>query len=119
MDFRKIGVWAATIFVGLLFLMNGFTKIMQAAAWQERFVTQWGLPAWMVPLTGLAELAGGALILFPRTAMYGGSIIAAVMLGAAGTHLMAGEYANIAVNALFGGLAAFVAWFRCPWRAST
>ena len=119
MDFRKVGVWVATIFIGAIFLMSGASKILQSAAWQERFATQWGLPPWMAIVTGLAEMAGAMLILWPRTAVYGGSIIAAVMLGATGTHFMAGEFPNLGVTAVFGGLAAFVAWFRCPWGKTT
>ena len=47
MDFRKVGVWAVTIFVGLVFLMSGAGKFLQSAMWQERFATQWGLPGWL------------------------------------------------------------------------
>jgi hypothetical protein len=83
--------------------------------WQERFVTQWGLPGWLAIVTGFAEMAGAVLILMPRRAVYGGSIIAAVMIGAVGAHAMAGELPNIAVTAVLGSLAAFVAWYRCPW----
>ncbi len=116
MDFRKVGVWTVTIFVGAVFFMSGASKFLQPAAWQRQFVEHWGLPAWMAAGAGLAEILGAALILRPRTAMYGGSVIVAVMLAAAATHAMAGEPGDIAVNAALGGLAAFVAWFRCPWR---
>lgn len=115
MDFRKVGVWTATIFVGAIFFMVGASKIVQSGMWQQRFATQWGLPPWLAIITGLAELTGAVLILLPRTAVYGGSIIAAVMIGATGTHAMSGEFGNLAVTAVLGGLAAFVAWFRCPW----
>ncbi len=115
MDFRKVGVWTVTIFLGAIFLLAGVGKFLQLAMWQERFATQWGLPGWLVLATALLEVAGAVLILMPRTAVYGGSIIAAVMIGAMGTHAMAGEYPNIGVTAVFGSLAAFVAWYRCPW----
>lgn len=115
MDFRKVCVWTVTIFVGAIFLMTGAGKFLQAAMWQERFASQWGLPGWMASVTGLLEMAGAALILVPRTAVYGGSIIAVVMIGALGTHVMAGELPNIGVTAVLGSLAAFVAWYRCPW----
>lgn len=116
MDFRKVAVWTVTIFVGVSFLMTGVGKLVDSAVWQERFVTRWGLPGWMALVTGVAELAGALLILFPRTAMYGGAIIAAVMLGATGTHAVAGELNAMPVTIVLGSLAAFVAWYRCPWR---
>ena len=115
MDFRKVGVWTVTIFLGAIFLLAGVGKFLQSAMWQEHFATQWGLPGWLVLATALLEVAGAVLILMPRTAVYGGSIIAAVMIGAMGTHAMAGEYPNIGVTAVLGSLAAFVAWYRCPW----
>lgn len=115
MDFRKVGVWTITIFIGAVFLMSGALKFSQAAMWQERFATQWGLPGWLVSVTGLLEMAGAVLIFMPRRAVYGGSIIAAVMIGALGTHAMAGELRNVGVTAVLGSLAAFVAWYRCPW----
>ena len=118
MDFRKVGVWTVTIFIGAIFLMTGTSKFLQSALWQERFATQWGLPGWMALVTGLLELTGAVLVLMPRTAVYGGSIIAAVMIGALGTHAMAGELPNIGVTAVLGSLAAFVAWYRCPWRTT-
>ena len=117
MDFRKVVVWAATIFVGAIFLLVGSSKIVQSAMWQQRFVTQWGLPAWLAVATGFAEVAGAVLILMPRRAVYGGSIIAVVMIGATVVHAVTGELANIPVTATLGGFAAFVAWFRCPWCA--
>ena len=37
MDFRKVGVWAATIFIGAMFVMQGANKLFQSAEWTERF----------------------------------------------------------------------------------
>jgi uncharacterized membrane protein YphA (DoxX/SURF4 family) len=113
MDVRKVGVWAATIFVAAVIFMTGASKILQPAGWQERFTTQWSLPAGLVIITGWAEVLGAALILWPRTAVYGGAIVAIVMIGATGAHFVAGELANLPVTSLLGGMAGFVAWFRC------
>lgn len=115
LDFRKVGVWTVTIFLGAVFFLVGSGKIVQSAMWQERFATQWGLPPRLAIVIGLAEMTGAVLILLPRKAVYGGATIAMVMIGAAGTHLMAAEFANVAVTGVLGGLAAFVAWFRCSW----
>lgn len=115
MDFGKVGVWTVTIFIGAIFLMSGLGKFLQSAMWQERFATQWGLPGWLASVTGLLEMTGAVLILMPRKAVYGGAVIAAVMIGRMGTHAMAGELPNIGVTAVLGSLAAFVAWYRCPW----
>lgn len=115
MDFRKVAVWTATIFVAAVFLFAGADKIVHAQAWQQRFVGEWGLPAWLAVVTGLLEIAGAALLVVPRRATYGGAIVAAVMIGAVGTHVVAGQLAQIVTPLILGSLAAAVAWYRCPW----
>jgi hypothetical protein len=69
----------------------------------------------MAAATAVAEIVGGIFVLIPRLAVYGGSLIAIVMLGATGTHIVAAEYSQIVVTVTFGAMAAFVAWYRCPW----
>jgi len=115
MDFRKVAVWTVTIFVAAVFSFSGVDKIVHAQAWQQRFVAEWGLPAWLAVVTGLLEISGAALLVVPRRATYGGAIVAAVMIGAVGTHVVAGQPAQIVTPLILGSLAAFVAWYRCPW----
>ena len=118
MNFKRVGIWAVTIFTGLIFMMSGLNKLTAAVAWQDRFVNEWGLPAWTVAIIAIAEMVGAVLLLVPKTAVYGGSIIAVVMLGATGTHLIAGQYPRVGITILFGAMAAFVAYYRCPWIES-
>jgi uncharacterized membrane protein YphA (DoxX/SURF4 family) len=118
MDFKKVIIWAVTIFLGLVFVMSGANKLTSQAAWQERFVNEWGLPTWLVPLVGLAEVLGGLGLMLPRLAVYGGSILVLVMLGATGTHVAAGQHSRLGVTIVFGVLASFIAYYRCPCRAS-
>lgn len=115
MDFRKVALWSATIFIAAVFLLSAADKVLQPQMWRERFADEWGLPAWMAALTAVVEIVGAVLILMPRRAVYGGTLLAVLMVGAAGTHAMAGQLGNIAVNVMLGGLAAAVAWYRCPW----
>lgn len=115
MDFTKVAVWTMTIFVGAVSVFAGADKIVHSQAWQERFVDEWGLPAGLVVVVGVLEVTGAALLLVPRRATYGGAIIAAVMIGAVGTHLVAGQLDQVLAPAIFGSLAGFVAWYRCPW----
>ncbi|MGD8816243.1 MAG: DoxX family protein [Acidobacteriota bacterium] len=114
MDFRKVGVWTVTIFIATLMLLTGSSKLVQSATWQQQFADDWGLPAWLATVTGLAEMAGALLLLMPRRAVYGGAIIALVMIGATGTHVAAGELERLPITVTIGTLAAFVAWYRRP-----
>ena len=117
MSFKRVGVWAVTIFVALIFMMAGLNKLTAPAAWQDRFVNQWGLPGWMAAVTAVAEIVGAVLVLVPRTAVFGGAILALVMVGATGTHVLAGEFSRLSVTVPFGVMAAFVAYYRCPWTS--
>jgi uncharacterized membrane protein YphA (DoxX/SURF4 family) len=118
MDFKKVIIWAVTIFLGLVFVMSGANKLTSPAAWQERFVNEWGLPSWLVPLVGLAEILGGVGLMLPKLAVYGGSILVLVMLGATGTHIAAGQYSSVGVPIAFAAGASFIAYYRCPCRAT-
>lgn len=77
------------------------------------------LPVLVVRFIGVAEFAGGLGMVLPAvtgirpvlTALAGLGL-ALVMVLAAGFHAMRGELPVIAVNALLGALALFVAWGR-------
>ena len=71
------------------FLLAGAQKFL-AREFFERMFLDFGLPLWMVPAIGIAELAGAVLVLVPRCSAYGAGLIAALMLGATGSHLMSG-----------------------------
>ena len=76
---------------------------------KERFVEQWSVPGWMVPITAVMEVVGGLLILVPKLAMYGGGLIIFVMVGAAGSHMMAAEWPNAGFTLFLAVLASLVA----------
>lgn len=50
----------------------------------------WGYSAWFVYVIGVVEVGGGLLVLHPRTAFFGGALIAIDMIGAILTHLFTG-----------------------------
>lgn len=53
---------------------------------------------WLFPLVGLAEIAGGILLLFPRTRALGALVVFPVMVGVLLTHIFsAPEGLHIAV----------------------
>ncbi|SEN51282.1 DoxX family protein [Lihuaxuella thermophila] len=82
------------VVVGLFFVMNGFFKLSGA----EQAVTsfqKYGFPDWFRVLIGLAELVGGAGLIFRKTSFYAAALLAAVMVGAVGTHLLNGEFAAL------------------------
>ncbi len=108
MNFKNIAYWAMVIFLAVIFVMSGGGKLAQIEMWQNVFVNEWNLPAWMAPVTGVAEILAGLMLLIPRLTTLGAAVIVMVMLGATGTHMMAGEWARIAVPLVFGTMAGIV-----------
>ena len=91
-----------------MFVMMGGMKFMAPAEMVENFV-RWGYPAWFIYVVGAIEVGAGILLAIPVTRVVGALILEVTMLGAAGTHLVAGEYAqSIPALVLFAVVAAIV-----------
>lgn len=115
-----IALWVVQVLLGAAFVMAGLTKStqpMEALAAQMPWTTVMG--AGMTRFIGLSELLGGVGLILPAltrikpqlTALAGAGL-AVVMVLAAGYHVLQGEFAALPINAVLGGLAAFVAWGR-------
>ena len=109
-----IGLWVLTVLVVLAMGAAGFGKFLQPDMWNDRFVNSWGLPPWLVPVTGVLESLGAALLLVPRVASYGAVLVAAAMLGATGTLLANGMGTETAPPAILLLLALAVGIARRP-----
>ncbi len=72
---------ACAVFVGV-----GATKFESQSLWVGMF-NDIGLGNWFRYLTGALQVAGGLLMLVPRTAAIGATIAALTMAGAVATHL--------------------------------
>lgn len=115
-----IALWVVQVLLGLLFLMAGATKATQPMA---DLATKMPWTAVVgEPLTrfiGVSELLGGLGLILPAatrikprlTALAAAGLVT-VMALAALFHASRGEFMALPINAMFGGLAAFVAWGR-------
>jgi putative oxidoreductase len=108
----NVTIWAVQILTGLAFVASGGSKLSGAPAMVDMF-NKIGFGQWFRYVTGSLEVAGGLMLLLPRTAAIGGWLLAAVMMGAIGTHLflIGGNPIPAAVLLV---LAVTVAWNR--WR---
>ncbi len=114
-----LGLWAPQVLLALMFGMAGVMKSTQpieAMAANMPWVAD--LPG-LVRFIGVAELLGAIGLILPAATRIlpvltpaAGAGLATIMVLAAGFHAMNGEYSAIAVNAVLGLLAAFVAWGR-------
>ena len=96
---RPAGWWAMTIvswLLGLVFLASGGAKLAGVELMVQQF-EGWGYPRWFVDVVGIVEVIGGLLLFIPGLRVLGALALIVVMIGAAGTHIMAGEWANVAL----------------------
>jgi putative oxidoreductase len=116
---RKIGVgllWALQIFAAFGFVAAGQGKFHNAF-WITSFA-RWGYADWFRDLIGVLEVLGGLALLVPRTAFYGATVIATIMVGAAATLLLNGEGSRAFAPVFWLGVVTLVACvrYRRAWR---
>ena len=96
------------ILFGAFFVMAGLPKVATLGAAVQMFVA-WGFPMWFMVAVGVAEVAGGIMLIVPQTRTYGAALLSLIMLGAVGTHIAQGEFLSSMVPlVLVLGLAALV-----------
>jgi putative oxidoreductase len=100
---RRIAVevlqWGLSIFLILVFARAGWAKFDASSGWARAF-SFWGYPVWFRELIGGLELAAAALLVWPRTAVYGAAIVIVVMLGGMGTHALIEHRPSAVTNEL-------------------
>ena len=113
-------LWAAAILLALAFAFGGFMKATADFPQMiERMPWVAGVPWWVTRLAGVSELLGAIGLILPAATRIKPQLtgvaalgLALVMVLAAALHLSRGEYSAIAINAVLGGLAGFVAYGR-------
>jgi uncharacterized membrane protein YphA (DoxX/SURF4 family) len=95
---RQLGTLRAfvALVLGVVFLGVGISKLA-GMAWIIETFRAWGYPAWFRYAIGLTETLAGVLVLVPATRALGASMIAVVMVGAVGTHVVAGQWSFVPV----------------------
>jgi uncharacterized membrane protein YphA (DoxX/SURF4 family) len=104
-------LWAFSLFLVWVFARQGIAKFSDSSGWAHAFRV-WHFPTWFRLAVGVAETAAAALLLSRRTALAGATIIAAVMLGAMGTHVYCGRPGQVTSEVLPLALALIVAGGR-------
>jgi uncharacterized membrane protein YphA (DoxX/SURF4 family) len=109
----KAALW---IVLGAMFIMAGGAKLMGQHSQVEHFA-QWGYPLWFLYLTGIIEVGGGICLFIPKAQFYGIVVLSITMVGAALTHLRAGEMSAFPVPVVLLALLLMLAWtMRHPVR---
>lgn len=104
-------LWLAAIFLALVCLRSGLTKLPADSFWVRDF-RRWHYPDRFRLVVAACELASCVLLLVPRVASLGAALFAAVMLGAIYTHATHNESARLPFNFLLLALSLVVVFAR-------
>lgn len=83
---RRIGYWASTISLSVVYLATGVPKLTGLSEVMHRF-QEWGYSEEFMLFVGATEFLAGILLLVPRLSLYAASYLGILMAGAVYTHL--------------------------------
>ncbi|MBN8612131.1 MAG: DoxX family protein [Deltaproteobacteria bacterium] len=116
----SIALWVVQAMLAFAFVGSGLMKLTtphEALAAQMPWVAD--APSFLPLFIGAAEVLGALGLILPSVTRIQPKLtplaaagLATVMVLAAATHVMYGEFFMLLPNAVLGGLAAFVAWGR-------
>ena len=76
--------------LGLVVLLESFQFVFSSSA--AHFLAKAGLPSWIQPTLGGAEIVAAVLFLVPFTALVGGCLLLVIFALAALVHILHGQY---------------------------
>jgi putative oxidoreductase len=120
MDRQRIkngAAWLLSVLVTLAFMIAAVPKMLGTQVWVMKFV-RWGYPNWFPFAIGSLELLGGILLLIPRLAKYGASLLGVVMVGAAYTHLANKEGLQVLRPVIVLMVLGIIVWLKRPERVN-
>ena len=106
-----IALWLITLLLALAFFAAGAAKFPMHGQWARMFA-QWHFPVWFRIAIAVLEIAAALLILWPRTATIGASLIVVIMLGGMATHIWWNQVKELPHEAIPLVLATIVATAR-------
>ena len=110
---KKYGVWGVSALLTAAFLMAGGMKLMGSEQIVQNFEL-WGYPYFFLYVVGLSEVTFGISLWIPKISGLAALGLVSLMVGAVGTHLLAGEMNMLAPPLVLGILSALIFWVRYP-----
>lgn len=102
---KSLPAWLVAAF----FVVGGIGNIFISAENAANYM-RWGYPDWFHYVTGILELATAGLLAWHPTRLWGAALGGAIMIAAAVTTLVHGEYAHATAPLVVLLLLALVAW---------
>jgi putative oxidoreductase len=113
---KTVGLWVLKIALAALFVLTAWAKLYGVPPMVETF-EKVGLGQWFRYFTGVLELLGAALLLWPATAAFGALLLTVVCIGAFFAQLFILHEDAIHAIVLAAILAAIVWTYRDQLRA--
>lgn len=113
---RQAAAWSACVLLGVAFAALGATKLIFPHV-PGAFVSL-GMPEWVWPLVGLAEIAGALMLLWPRAVRWGAALLGCLVTTLAGIYTVAGGHRPPPLALGLLGAIAVVAYLRRPSAVS-
>lgn len=98
-----------TCLLALVFALSGGAKLA-GLEFEIQAFARWGYPPWFMVVVGVVEVAGAIALLVGRLSAAAAAALAAMMVGALGTHVIHAEWGMLAIAAVIFGLSAWRAW---------
>ncbi len=108
---KTILLWILQILFALLFLAAGSGKFLAGEVWQQKF-HDWGYPNNSYLVIGAVETIAAILLLISKFTKYAAMVLVVIMLGAATTHLLNQEAAELLRPGIFLVFLSILIYFR-------
>lgn len=104
-----------TYLLALVFILSGGAKV---AGLEFEIVAfeRWGYPLWFMYFTGVAEVVGGLALAANVLRKFAAPALAALMVGAIGTHVIHQEFPMLAIATVIFGLSVYLS--KTLWTQS-
>jgi putative oxidoreductase len=113
---KTVGLWALKIAFAALFVLTGWAKLYGVPPMIEIF-EKVGLGQWFRYFTGVLELLGAALLLWPGTTAFGALLLTVVCIGAFFAQLFI-LHEDVIHAIVLGAILAAIVWtYRDQLRA--
>jgi putative oxidoreductase len=109
----RAALWTLQILAAVGFVLTGLAKF-RAPFWIAGFA-RWGYPDGFRIAIGVLEVAGGVLLLFPRTSSYAAALLGSIMIGAVVTLLL--HHEPFLAPVVWGAVLAVIGGVRRPRAA--
>jgi uncharacterized membrane protein YphA (DoxX/SURF4 family) len=108
---RLLAAWLLGIYLADMYMRMGWSELESDGFWGGP-LTHWDFPPWLPRVIGGIEVAGGAALIIPWLASYGGFVLSVITAVAWGRFAHDHRWTDVARATLY---AAALTWIASEW----